>query len=194
MAARRIESLTPADNDRLAGLLARCALGDERAAAELYRSSAPKLFAVVRRILRRQDWAEEVLQEVYLSIWRHAAEYRPDRSAPLTWMTRIARNRALDTLRRPREESLGDGYRPLIERIADDAPDLVERLTRDAQASLLARCLRALDADSRNAIALAYYHGLTHSEAAAHLGHPLGTVKSWIRRGLEALRSCLTQP
>ena len=183
--------MTPADSSELARLLARCALRDERAAAELYRLSASKLFAVVVRILRRSDWAEEVLQEAFLSIWRHAAEYRPDRSAPLTWMTRIARNRALDWLRRPREESLGDDYQPTIERLTDDTPEIIERVSQAAEAGMLVRCLNALDANSRHAIALAYYHGLTHSEAAAHLGHPLGTVKTWIRRGLAQLRLCL---
>jgi RNA polymerase sigma-70 factor (ECF subfamily) len=186
--------LTLADSTLLAQLLARCALRDERAAAELYRRSAAKLFAVVTRILRRSDWAEEVLQETYLSIWRHAAEYRPDRSAPLTWMTRIARNRALDWLRRPSEKSLGEDYQPMIERLADDTPELVERLSAAAEAGMLSRCLNALDAHSRHAIALAYYHGLTHSEAAAHLGHPLGTVKTWIRRGLAELRLCMERP
>jgi RNA polymerase sigma-70 factor (ECF subfamily) len=183
--------LTPEESALLAGLLARCAMRDERAAAELYRACAPKLFAVIARILRRGDWAEEVLQETYLSIWRHAGEYRPDLSAPLTWMTRIARNRALDWLRRPREESLGEEYQPMVERLTDETPDLIERLSVAAEAEALTRCLSALDANSRHAIALAYYHGLTHSEAAAHLGHPLGTVKTWIRRGLAELRLCL---
>ena len=185
--------MTPADSSLLAQLLARCALRDERAAAELYRLSAPKLFAVIARILRRNDWSEEVLQETYLSIWRHAGDYRPDRSAPLTWMTHIARNRALDWLRRPREEALGEDYQAMIERLADDTPEMLERLARANEARVLARCLDALDANSRHAIALAYYHGLTHSEAAAHLGHPLGTVKTWIRRGLAELRLCLAR-
>ena len=183
--------MTPADSTLLAQLLARCALRDERAAAELYRLSAPKLFAVIARILRRNDWAEEVLQETFLSVWRHAAEYRADRSAPLTWMTRIARNRALDWLRRPKEESLGEDYQPVIERLADDTPEIIERLSLAAEADALMRCLGALDGNTRHAIALAYYHGLTHSEAAQHLGHPLGTVKTWIRRGLAELRLCL---
>jgi RNA polymerase sigma-70 factor (ECF subfamily) len=106
-------------------------------------------------------------------------------------MTRIARNRALDWLRRPREESLGDDYQPTIERLTDDTPEIIERLSQAAEADMLIRCLNALDPNSRHAIALAYYHGLTHSEAAAHLGHPLGTVKTWIRRGLAELRLCL---
>lgn len=183
--------MTPPDSALLSDLLARCALRDERAAAELYRLTAPKLFAVIARILRRSDWAEEVLQEAFLSIWRHAADYRSHLSAPLTWMTRIARNRALDWLRRPHEESLGEQFQPIIERLVDDTPEIIERLASAAQASLLMRCLSALDANARHAIALAYYHGLTHSEAAAHLGHPLGTVKTWIRRGLAELRVCL---
>ena len=106
-------------------------------------------------------------------------------------MKRIARNRALDWLRRPKEESLGEDYQAAIERLADDTPEIIERLSQAAEASVLARCLAALDANTRHAIVLAYYHGLTHGEAARHLGHPLGTVKTWIRRGLAELRLCI---
>jgi RNA polymerase sigma-70 factor (ECF subfamily) len=185
--------LTPAENSLLVELLKRCARKDERAAAELYRLSAPKLFAVVTRILRRDDWAEEALQETYLSIWRHADSYRTERSAPLTWMTSIARNRALDWLRRSQEDSLGENYQPMIERVTDDTPDMIQRLANAAETAALARCLDALDANSRQAIALAYYHGLSHRESAERLGRPLGSVKTWIRRGLAQLRECLSR-
>ena len=87
--------------DPLATLLAACGRGDRQAFARLYRDSSAKLFGVALRILRRQDWAEEVLQDCYVSIWQHARDYHPGLSAPMTWMTSIVRNRCLDRLRRP---------------------------------------------------------------------------------------------
>lgn len=183
--------MTPADADRLAALLARCGLRDQQAFAELYRLTAAKLFGVVSRILRRNDWAEEVLQDVYVSIWQHAGTYAAAKSAPFTWLTTIARNRALDRLRRPQHELTGEAYQPAIEAFEDDAPGPLERLADDAHARAIARCLAALGPRERQVIALAFFRGLTHSELAAHLGEPLGSVKTWARRGLERLRECL---
>jgi len=179
------------DPGELAGLLARCALKDQRAFAELYRLTAAKLFGVVARIVRRDDWAEEVLQESYVSVWTHAVEYTQAKSAPMTWMTSIARNRALDWLRRPRLEATGEEYEPVIANFADESPHALERLAHATEAATVRRCLDALEGIQRQVIALAYFHGLTHSELAAHLSQPLGSVKTWVRRGLERLRGCL---
>jgi RNA polymerase sigma-70 factor (ECF subfamily) len=177
--------------DAIGELMARCALGDQRAFAQLYRQTAAKLYGVALRILRRQDWAEEVLQESYVNIWNHAQEYTSARSAPLTWMTAIVRNRALDWLRRPHLEQGGGDYELLIETLPDDAqgPDALVALGRDARA--LADCLNQLSAQQRQSITLAYVHGLSHGELAQHMREPLGTVKTWIRRGLEKLRTCI---
>jgi RNA polymerase sigma-70 factor (ECF subfamily) len=176
---------------RLAALLARCALRDQSAFAELYRTTSPKLFGIALRILRRQDWAEDVLQECYVSIWNHAADYAPAKSAPLTWMTSIVRNRCLDWLRRPHPESGSEEYDIAAEAWSDDGPGPLERLLASAEASALARCLQELDSKQRQSIALAFFHGLSHSELAAHMRQPLGTVKTWVRRGLERLKGCL---
>lgn len=176
----------------LGALLGRCALGDQRAFAELYRLTSAKLFGVALRILRREDWAEEVLQEGFMNIWDHAAEYAAAKSQPLTWMTSIVRNRSLDWLRRPHREDTSEGYDLLIENLRDDAAGPLEQLTQSAEASALARCLRELDSQQRQSIALAFQRGLSHSELAAHLKQPLGTVKTWIRRGLERLKGCLS--
>jgi RNA polymerase sigma factor (sigma-70 family) len=111
-----------ADSDSVAELMARCVLRDERAFAQLYRHTAGKLFAVALRILRRQDWAEEVLQESFVNIWNHVNEYAAQKSAPMTWMTAIVRNRALDWLRRPNMERGGEDYDLLVEAVADEAP------------------------------------------------------------------------
>lgn len=172
----------------LEGLLARCALGDRAAFREVYLATAPKLFAVALRILRREDWAEEVLQECYVSIWRHAPEYDPRRAAPATWMTSIVRNRCLDWLRRPNPEPLNDAA---AESLASDAPGPLERLEGARDSAALARCLRSLDAKYRQAVVLAFFDGLSHAELARHLREPLGTVKTWVRRGLARLGECL---
>src|SRR5690242_1203607 len=100
--------------EQLSDLLARCALRDQRAFASLYQSSSAKLFAVAVRITRRRDWAEEVLQEAFVNIWNHAESYNPTKSAPMTWMTAIVRNRALDCLRRPREVEIGEEHEELL--------------------------------------------------------------------------------
>ena len=180
-----------ADTDVIADLMARSALRDQRAFRDLYRHTSAKLYAVALRIVRREDWAEEVLQESFVNIWNHIAEYSAARSAPLTWMTAIVRNRALDWLRRPNLERGDEDYDLLVEAVADDAPgpDVVLGASRDARA--LAECLKQLTGNQRQTIILAYSHGLSHGELAQHLKQPLGTVKTWIRRGLDRLKGCM---
>jgi RNA polymerase sigma-70 factor, ECF subfamily len=169
-------------------LLARTALGDRAAFRELYQATASKLFGVALRILRREDWAEEVLQECYVSFWRHARDYNAGRAAPMTWMTSIVRNRCLDWLRRPNPEPLDD---EALQEIESDNPGPLAELEKGRDTAALARCLRGLEAKQRQAIALAFFDGLSHAELAQHLREPLGTVKTWVRRGLLRLRSCL---
>ena len=176
----------------LAGLLTQCALKNQRAFAELYQLTSPKLYGVALRILRRQDWAEEVLQECYVNVWNHAGDYAAARSAPLTWMTSIVRNRCLDWLRRPRTETTGEEYDIAVEAWQDEAPGPMEQLMAATEAAALARCLRQLEAKQRQSIMLAFFNGLSHSELANHMKQPLGTVKTWVRRGLERLKGCLS--
>ena len=177
---------------RLAELLAQAALKNQRAFADLYELTAPKLYGVALRILRRQDWAEEVLQECYVNIWNHAGDYAVQKSAPLTWMTSIVRNRCLDWLRRPRTEATGEEYDIAVEAWQDDAPGPMEQLMASSEAAALARCLQQLEAKQRQSIMLAFFNGLSHSELASHMQQPLGTVKTWVRRGLERLKGCLS--
>jgi len=177
---------------RLAGLLAQCTLKNQRAFAELYQLTSAKLFGVALRILRRQDWAEEVLQECYVNIWNHAGDYAVQKSAPLTWMTSIVRNRSLDWLRRPRTEATGEEYDIAVEAWQDDAPGPMESLMAAAESAALARCMQQLEAKQRQSIMLAFFHGLSHSQLARHMKQPLGTVKTWVRRGLERLKGCLS--
>jgi RNA polymerase sigma-70 factor (ECF subfamily) len=181
-------------DDTLEELLARCALGNEKAFSALYRTCAPKLFATAFRITRRRDWAEEVLQESFVNIWHHAQGYEPGRSAPMTWMTAIVRNRALDWLRRaPQGEGTDDTYQLLLAMIADESPGPEELLSRSFEAGRLGDCLAELNEEQRRSIVLGFFHGMSHSELASHFGKPLGTVKTWIRRGLARLRACLDE-
>ena len=176
---------------QLAELLAQCALKNQNSFNKLYQLTAAKLYGVALRILRRQDWAEEVLQECYVNIWNHAGDYAMAKSAPLTWMTSIVRNRCLDWLRRPQTEATGEQYDVAVEAWQDDAPGPMEQLAASSEAAALARCMQQLDAKQRQSIMLAFFNGLSHSELAAHMKQPLGTVKTWVRRGLERLKGCL---
>lgn len=184
----------PADASHLATLLQGAGMGDRRALRELYDRTATKLFGLALRITGRRDWAEDVVQESFVSIWHHAADYRPHLAAPMTWMTAIVRNRALDCLRRQAAARSGQTD-PLDDDtwLADDAPGPAELALASEQAHALHRCLAQLDQPQRQAIALAYLRDMSHGELAGLLRVPLGTVKSWIRRGLERLRACLGQ-
>ncbi|HET7730287.1 MAG TPA: sigma-70 family RNA polymerase sigma factor [Usitatibacter sp.] len=174
---------------RLAELLSRSALGDRAAFAELYRATRSKLFAVSLRIVRERHLAEEVLQDSFVSIWHHASDYARAKSAPTTWMTAIVRNRSLDVVRRSREEPDVDDA--LAARLVDESAAPMREAAQRADAHDVRDCLGELDAEQRQSIALAFFHGLTHSELAGHLGKPLGTVKTHIRRGLLKLRECI---
>jgi RNA polymerase sigma factor (sigma-70 family) len=186
----------------LADLLARVALRDRQAFQKLYERSSPHLFAVVLRIQRNRTLAEDVLQEVYVNIWRSAASYDVHRAQALTWLTSVARNRAIDSLRRRQTEPdtvssqtwHGDGdpdNDDMIERVASEEPGPEQLLMRAAQAQSIQGCMGELSAEQQQSLALAFYQGLSHAEVADHLSQPLGTVKSWLRRGLQALKGCL---
>ena len=174
---------------RLAGLLAKAALGDRAAFAELYRATSSKLFAVSLRIVRERALAEEALQDSFVNIWNHASDYAQAKSAPTTWMTAIVRNRSLDIVRRTREEPDVDDT--LAANLVDERAAPPREAQERAESHSIQQCLEELDAEQRQTIALAFFHGLTHSELASHLRRPLGTVKTHIRRGLMKLKDCL---
>ncbi|SPA26408.1 RNA polymerase sigma factor, sigma-24 [Cupriavidus taiwanensis] len=185
---------TPASPDRLEGLLQAVAVGERQALRALYDLTATKLFGLALRITGRRDWAEDVVQESFVSIWHHAGDYRPQLAAPMTWMTAIVRNRALDCLRRAaaaRVPQTAELEQDLAEWLADEAAGPAELAEASQQARALNRCLQRLEQPQRQAIMLAYLQDLSHAELAERLRAPLGTVKSWIRRGLERLRSCM---
>jgi RNA polymerase sigma-70 factor (ECF subfamily) len=178
-----------ARQERLAALLSRSALGDRAAFRQLYEATRAQLFGVSLRIVREPGLAEEVLQDSFVSIWTHARDYAVAKSAPTTWMTAIVRNRSLDVVRRTREEPDVDDA--LAANLVDESAAPAQEAERRAQAHTLRECMDELEPEQRQSIALAFHHGLSHSELAEHLRRPLGTVKTHIRRGLMRLRDCL---
>ena len=180
-------------SEKLAELLARTALADEGAFAELYRQTSSHLYAVALRMLRDKAAAEDALQEAFVSVWHHAGTYVATKSRPQTWLTSIVRNRCLDLLRRrvPDTMTLTRDDDEVEIDLPAAGPTPVEMLLSGADAAMVRTCVDALPSGQKQAIALAFFHGLSHSELAVQLREPLGTVKSWIRRGLERLKSCL---
>jgi RNA polymerase sigma-70 factor (ECF subfamily) len=182
-------------SERLAELLARTALSDEAAYAEIYRLTASHLYGVALRILREAAAAEDALQEAYVSIWHRAASYDPAKAQPQTWLASIVRNRCLDRLRRREPDTVTmtrDDEETEIEYEAA-GPTPVELLLAGAEANSVRECVDGLDGGQKQAIALAFYQGLSHAEIAQRLDRPLGTVKSWVRRALARLKQCLDQ-
>jgi RNA polymerase sigma-70 factor (ECF subfamily) len=179
--------------EQFGDLLARCACKDETAFTQLYRLSAPRLLAVARRITKRTDLAEDVLQESFVNIWHHAGDYDSRRSAPMTWMTAIVRHRAVDWMRLPRNAESNDLQEDLLASLPDEAPGPEDLLRQAKDASRIAACLQRLGEHQQRAIMLAFLYGMSHAEISANLRQPLGTVKTWIRRGLEQLRRCLEE-
>lgn len=180
-----------ASSEELAGLLARCALNDRRAFERLYRETAAQLFGLVARIVKNQELAGEVLQEGYVKIWRHAGDFDADRASPMTWMGAIVRHQAIDLLRRSVHPPLASESVEELHWLADEAAGPQELAGRDQENRRLHDCLRQLEEAPRRAMLLAYFDGLTHEELARRLNTPLGTVKSWVRRGLLRLKKCL---
>jgi RNA polymerase sigma-70 factor (ECF subfamily) len=185
----------------LAEALARVALGDRAAFATLYRASSAHLFGVILRINPDRAQAEDILQEVFVTIWRVAQSFDAARSQPMTWLTSIARNRAIDSRRRHKTTvqtvssfAVSGEHEEDVDLLADMPsadPGPLELLQQAAQAQDLARCIEKLTAEQQQCMALTYYQGLSHAEVAQHLAQPLGTVKSWLRRALGALKDCL---
>ncbi|SEQ33167.1 RNA polymerase sigma-70 factor, ECF subfamily [Solimonas aquatica] len=182
-----------ADAAALMQMLSDTASGNQRAFRSLYEATSPHLYAVLIRILQRRDWAEEALQDCYLKVWQKAESYAPDKGAPLTWLQTIARYRALDLLRmkRPETELPEEDEAPPMTFAAGEALDPELRATEREGIAALQRCMENLGGEQRQSVLLAYYEGYTHQELSQRLKKPLGTVKSWVRRGLQQLRECL---
>jgi RNA polymerase sigma-70 factor (ECF subfamily) len=174
----------PALEAQIAAAIARCVGGDRGALRVIYDLEAARMVGVAMRILRRRELAEEVVHEAFIRIWRGARGFDPARGAARTWIYTVVRNQALTMLR--------DERRFETDEIAgDDPPDLDDAVLRLPETSALRRCLQQLDAGRRAAVVLSYVHGLSHGELAGRLGIPLGTAKSWVRRGMASLQECM---
>ena len=173
----------------LAALLARVADGDAAAFQAFYDRTSAKLFGIIMRILPERPEAEDVLQEVYVTVWRKAATFDPARASPITWVATIARNRAIDRLRaRP-----AGRHAPVEEahELADDGPPPDAGLAHAQDAQRLHAALAALEPRHAAAIRACYFEGVTYDELALREGVPVGTLKSWVRRGLIRMRGQL---
>ena len=178
------------DRLRLTHDLVAVAGGDREALQRVYGATSAKLFGVCLRILRNEAEAEDVLQEVYLTVWRRAGSFDPDRGvSPITWLAAMARNRAIDRLRASKSH-LDTSVDVIAER-PDGAPSPSTLLEQSQDAAQLNACLQALDAGHAAAIRSAFFDGRTYAELAEAASVPLGTMKSWIRRSLQRLKACL---
>jgi RNA polymerase sigma-70 factor, ECF subfamily len=189
----------PPEQQTLAVLMSRVALRDHAAFKQLYDLTVCCLLGITMRMLRDRSWAEEVVQEVYVSVWHTAPSYSPHKAQPITWLMAVARNKALDALRSSRADREhcvrptgrdDDDEADLLES-ADACAGPLEQLEQAADTQQLRFCLQCLEPPQRQAIALAFYDGLTHAELALHMKQPLGTVKAWVRRGLDRIKRCL---
>lgn len=171
--------------------LGRIADGDEAALRAVYDATSAKLFGVCLRISGDREAAEDILQQVYIKIWDRAGRFDAKRSSPITWLCVIARNTSLDW----RRANGNAAYLPesAAAAIADDQPLAPDKIDAEAQQARIFDCLDALEERPRRAIRAAFFDGLTYAQLAEAMSVPLGTLKSWVRRGLIQLKGCLSQ-
>ncbi|MDB5849011.1 MAG: polymerase subunit sigma-24 [Rhodoferax sp.] len=181
-------------DEELITLLDRIAARDQAALKALYDRCASKLYGLALRVVSQRDAAEDVLQEAFISIWRGAPDYRATLSPPMAWMGMVVRSRGLDFLRRrtaDRAQLTQEFDELMADTLEGNAADPMDATQASQQALALHRCLTQLESKQREVVSLAYLRDLSHGELAAQLRLPLGTVKTWIRRGLAQLRACM---
>ncbi|MBV9655283.1 MAG: sigma-70 family RNA polymerase sigma factor [Acetobacteraceae bacterium] len=171
----------------LSELLQRCGTGDAVSFRALYERQSGRLYGIALRITRQPALAADALHEALMQVWQHANRFDPARGSPEAWLTGLIRYRAMDIVRKHGREG-GDAAIPDS---ADEAPGPLDALLASRDGKALHDCIATLEAAQRRAILLAFVDGLTHSEISARISAPLGTVKSWVRRGLLALKECL---
>jgi RNA polymerase sigma factor (sigma-70 family) len=183
-------------DDLLMDLIDRVAQRDEAALKALYDLTSSKLYGLSMRVVGKAEWAEDALQETFLQIWRSAGDYRASLSPPMAWLGLIVRSRSLDYLRRRSAErihltdEIDDAMSDTLE---GDSPNPMDTTLASQQAWALHQCLGQLENRQREVVSLAYLRDLSHGELAEQLSLPLGTVKTWIRRGLDQLRTCMSR-
>lgn len=170
--------------------LAATGRGDRQSLERVYAMTSSKVFSTIVRIVRRRDRAEDILQDVYVKVWRRAGRFDPAKGSPITWLCAIARNSALNELRRSsRDQEIPDDDFPEVADTSIVAAD--DWLCAAEDSAALEKCLEGLRADHRRSIKMAFFEGFSHSELAEKVNVPLGTMKSWIKRGLAGLKGCL---
>lgn len=178
------------DKNLLEELIARCALGNRTAFSELYDATSAKLLAVCLRVLKERAAAEDTMQDVYVKIWKNAGRYQVTGHSPMTWLITIARNTAIDRLRAERrDEDIADHD----SRLAGPGPTPEQSAIAASEAGRLGACLGELDPDRRAAVTGAYLDGQSYKALAARFDVPLNTMRTWLRRGLGALRECMAR-
>ncbi len=182
---------SPAERDELNQLLQQTGRNDQKAFAELYKRTSSKLFGVCLRMLRDRGEAEEVLQETYTTVWRRADSFDASRASAITWLVTLSRNKAIDRLRQHREELLDDPSR--LDETVDDQPTPAAGAETSQEYQRLQQCLDELEPQQQSSVREAFFTGATYNELATRCKVPLGTMKSWIRRSLMQLRTCLDQ-
>jgi RNA polymerase sigma-70 factor, ECF subfamily len=180
-------------NDDLAALLARVALRDRAAFEQVYRATCTHLLGIAFRILKQRDRAEEVLQESFMNVWHNAAGFKPAVASPMTWLINIVRNKAIDVLRSGKTERASTFVLDdeALQVAADESQQPQRLLDATFKRRQIDGCMAGLSPQQRQALVLAYYSGMVHTEIATALNAPLGTAKAWVRRGLDKLKACL---
>jgi len=180
----------------LMALIDRVAAREEAALKALYDQTSGKLYGLALRVTANREWAEDALQEAFLQVWKNTADYRASLSPPMAWLGLIVRSRALDQLRRhkaEREHLTDELDDALADTLEGDSANPMDTSLASQQAWALHQCLTRLENKQREVVSLAYLRDLSHGELAQQLKLPLGTVKSWIRRGLDQLRACMAR-
>ena len=179
------------ERDELNELLQQTGRNDQKAFAELYKRTSSKLFGVCLRMLRDRGEAEDVLQETYTTVWRRATGFDASRASAITWLVTLSRNKAIDRLRQHREELLDDPSR--LDETVDEQPTPAADAETSHEYQRLQHCLDELEPQQQSSVREAFFTGVTYNELATRCKVPLGTMKSWIRRSLMQLRTCLDQ-
>ena len=177
-------------SQELADVVKRVAGQDREAFELLYRATSAKLYGVIVRIVVNRSTADEILQEVYVRVWQHAGDFESSRSSPITWMASIARNRAIDEIRKTKGSALHDTLDDV--EVADELKDPLQGQSRSEDLKALIACLKSLGEERRQMILLAYYRGMSRDDLARRFSRPVPTVKTWLHRGLAQLKTCLS--
>ncbi|EIL94031.1 sigma-70 family RNA polymerase sigma factor [Rhodanobacter spathiphylli] len=180
---------SPAERDELNRLLQQSGSHDQKAFAELYKRTSSRLFGVCLRMLRDRGEAEEVLQETYTTVWRRAASFDASKASAITWLVTLSRNKAIDRLRQHREQLMDDPSR--LDEMVDEQPTPAADAQTGQEYRRLQHCLDELEPQQQSSVREAFFTGATYNELATRCKVPLGTMKSWIRRSLMQLRTCL---